>query len=629
MRKLTKVQLLGIIFIILLVLGLLATLYLVKMPQEIRKKAAAPAGSQKIGVIVVPDKTTLALNGTTNVKVYLKNISTSSQLVRVAGVDLSLSNTNLTIANINCNSTLFPNSVAKDVVGNIIYLSCYGKTPLANLPSPTPIPISPGSQVILGSFDVNGINTGSTVINVIRTSVPEATTSVDMADNGTGVTFTVSGGLGAGPTITPTVTPTVTLTQKIAVIVDVPDKPDRKLTVGETVHVKVYLKNISATSQLVRVAGVDLTLTNLTASNATCNTTFFPNSNPSNDADKIVGNSIYFTCYGKTPLSVPTPTPLPPTPTPIPIASGSQVLFASFDVRAVSAGVTTKIIVIRTAVPDAVTSVDMADNGTGVTFTVSGGLGSGTTVTPTPFGSGESIDIGTKQDLTINIGGGGPLPTIDPNTPQIKFKIALESDKKPEIKVRLKVTDLALMLSHPPTADDFDSCTQTQAGEYVYHDIPMVYGGSDVDINGVNYQVYQLKSGAAFQIGTDQNAISADGWLPLVGTTGNTIYSLSLKGEKHRSMKMIEKMFLNSGQPLGQEFNWVNQPLEPGDLPDPNNSLSQDCTVNSIDIALIESRIAATDNDSLTVADVNYDEVVNGNDVAKVAHTLSTKPDDE
>jgi len=478
MGKLTKVQILGIIFIILLVLGLLAAVNLVKTPQEIRKKAAAPAGSQKIAVIVVPDKTNLALNETTNVKVYLKNISATSQLVRVAGVDLSLNNSNLTL------------------------------------------------------------------------------------------------------------------------------------------------------------------------SNAKCNSVFFPNSNPSNDTDKIVGNSIYFTCFGKTPLGVPTPTPLPPTPTLVPIAPASQILFASFSVKAVSgSGSTTRINVVRTDVPEASSSDDMADNGTGVDIKIGaiGGMGvndtptptptTGLTITPTPTGgssgSDEMIDVGTKQDLTINIGGGGPLPTVDPNVPQIKFKVALQADKKPEIKVRLKVVDLQLLLSHPPPADDFDSCTQTQVGEYVYSDIPMIYGGSDEEIDGINYQVYQLKSGAAFKTGTDQYAISADGWLPLVGTTGNTIYSLSLKGEKHRSMKMVEKMILNRGQPAGQEFNWVSQPLEPGDLPDPNNGSLQDCTVNSIDLSLIEERIGSTDTTNLEVGDVNYDEVINGNDISKVAHTLSTKPDDE
>lgn len=466
MGKLTKVQILGIIFIILLVLGLLAAVNLVKTPQEIRKKAAAPAGSQKIAVIVVPDKSNIALNETTSVKVYLKNISATSQLVRVAGVDLTLNNSNLSL------------------------------------------------------------------------------------------------------------------------------------------------------------------------SNAKCNSVFFPNSNPSNDADKIVGNSIYLTCYGKTPLSVPTPTPPPPTPTLVPIAPASQILFASFNVKAVSGnGSTTRINVVRTDVPEASSSDDMADEGTGVDIKIGsiGGMGINNSPTPTGglSGSDEMIDVGTKQDLTINIGGGGPLPTVDPSVPQIKFKVALQADKKPEIKVRLKAVDLQLVLSHPPPADDFDSCTQTQVGEYVYSDIPMIYGGSDEEIDGINYQVYQLKSGAEFQAGTDQYAISAEGWLPLVGTTDNKIYSLSLKGEKHRSMKMVEKIVLNSGQPSGQEFSWVSQPLEPGDLPDPNNSSHQDCTVNSIDLSLIEERIGSTDATNLEVGDVNYDEVINGNDISKVAHTLSTKPDDE
>ena len=65
------------------------------------------------------------------------------------------------------------------------------------------------------------------------------------------------------------------------------------------------------------------------------------------------------------------------------------------------------------------------------------------------------------------------------------------------------------------------------------------------------------------------------------------------------------------------------------DLPDPNNNLTLDCTINSIDLSLIESRIGFTDISSLNIADVNYDSIVNGNDIAKVVNTLSIKPDDD
>ena len=73
----------------------------------------------------------------------------------------------------------------------------------------------------------------------------------------------------------------------------------------------------------------------------------------------------------------------------------------------------------------------------------------------------------------------------------------------------------------------------------------------------------------------------------------------------------------------------VNNPLEPGDLPNPNDNLLQDCTVNSVDISLMVSRIGSTGGADLQVADVNFDGSVNGNDISKVVNTLSTKPDDD
>jgi hypothetical protein len=57
--------------------------------------------------------------------------------------------------------------------------------------------------------------------------------------------------------------------------------------------------------------------------------------------------------------------------------------------------------------------------------------------------------------------------------------------------------------------------------------------------------------------------------------------------------------------------------------------MSQDCTVNSVDLSMLISRIGSIDAGNLAVADVNFDGIVNGNDVSKVVNTLSTKPDDD
>jgi hypothetical protein len=124
-------------------------------------------------------------------------------------------------------------------------------------------------------------------------------------------------------------------------------------------------------------------------------------------------------------------------------------------------------------------------------------------------------------------------------------------------------------------------------------------------------------------------SVSADGWITLGGMSAGKYYSFILKAEKTRGELVVEHIQLTTGTPANQDFDWTATPLEPGDLPDPNKSEKQDCAVNVVDLSLITSRIGATGSDELKIADVNYDSVVNGNDVSKVVNTLSTKPDDD
>ena len=124
--------------------------------------------------------------------------------------------------------------------------------------------------------------------------------------------------------------------------------------------------------------------------------------------------------------------------------------------------------------------------------------------------------------------------------------------------------------------------------------------------------------------------VSVDGWVSLDGVIPGRYYTLLLKGPKTRSVKVAEHVLLQPNQNTEiQDFDWTSKPIDPGDLPDPNNGLKQDCTVNSIDLSLITSRLGAMDGDNLNIGDVNYDGIINGNDVSKVVNTLSTKPDDD
>lgn len=223
-----------------------------------------------------------------------------------------------------------------------------------------------------------------------------------------------------------------------------------------------------------------------------------------------------------------------------------------------------------------------------------------------------SIAIGTKQSLTINIGGGA-----DPNNVHVRFGVKLETAQtKPEIMVRLKAVDLSVS----PTPVPSDACQTPGAGQYFYKDIPMVADSSDT---------YYPKPNAAFSDIYGTTLITSDGWVPLRDLTPSKSYALFVKGPKHRDIKTIDNVTLRSAKAESQNFDWTTKLLEAGDLPDPNHNSLQDCVVNSIDLSLVVDRIGKTDEGALKVADVNYDLVVNANDVAKVVNTLKENDGDD
>ena len=266
---------------------------------------------------------------------------------------------------------------------------------------------------------------------------------------------------------------------------------------------------------------------------------------------------------------------------------------------------------------------------------------------PTPPGGGSgndyTIQIATRGVLEFTINeAGAPSSTVQPGvsnspipgvsntptprislpsgeTPQIQFKIVFESlQQTPELEVRVKATDLIAAITPGPGQQD--SCQQPGHAEIFYENVQMI-----PDASGV----YSIKPNTPFTAGAAQYTTTGDGWLPLAGTTAGKAYAFSVKGPRHRSQRMEDTVQLRSGKDNSHVFNWTNIPIAPGDLPDPGAAGRQDCTVNALDLARIEGLLATTDAASLAIADVNYDGVINGNDISKVVNTLSTKPDDD
>ena len=239
------------------------------------------------------------------------------------------------------------------------------------------------------------------------------------------------------------------------------------------------------------------------------------------------------------------------------------------------------------------------------------------------------VPIGTKQSLTINIGGGDDEPTVGPNTPQVKFTAKLfGTETNPEIKVRLKVTDLIAVVTPAPVADDFNACQNPKVGEFFVDGLTLT-----ADSNG---GYYSPKAGSAYSIrrgdGDDiTGTVSSDGWVALHGVAKGKRYSLILKGPKHVALLMEENVALVEGKPNAQNFAWISKPLPPGDVPDPSEDNLQNCVVNAADVSLVKNRTSDQDPtaEDLMVADLNYDDIVNAIDVGLLTNTLSTRGDDD
>lgn len=234
------------------------------------------------------------------------------------------------------------------------------------------------------------------------------------------------------------------------------------------------------------------------------------------------------------------------------------------------------------------------------------------TVTP-PFNTDDYlISIGTKDSLTINIGAGEFM--------YINFKTKLAHvENTPDLILRMRVKDELAFTQNPPSTTD--TCQTPGTGSRDFY-IPV-----KADESGA----YSPSSSTSVTApsGITLATVELDGWVRLPGLNKDKFYTITLKGPKTRGTKMIEHLKLEGDKPASQDFDWTGNPLFPGDLPDPNNTNRQDCTVNSIDLSLMVDRQGNTDGAALDIADVTYDGVVNGNDISKVVNTLSTKPDDD
>lgn len=225
------------------------------------------------------------------------------------------------------------------------------------------------------------------------------------------------------------------------------------------------------------------------------------------------------------------------------------------------------------------------------------------------------IDVGDKQSLVLNIG-----PAI---APQLKFKAKLAGVRSyPDMYLRLRVKDeLAFMDRQNDASASASSCNNAVAPDRDFY-IPV-----KANTEGIYSPVQQITS--PVPSGAQVAQVSADGWVMVDGVVPGRYYTLYLKGPKTRKSKMLEHFLLQPNQISTQDYDWTGKPLDPGDLPDPSEG--QDCTINSKDWSLLQSRIGSTTTDAaaLSVADVDYSGLVNAGDSVALLETLKLRPDDD
>lgn len=156
----------------------------------------------------------------------------------------------------------------------------------------------------------------------------------------------------------------------------------------------------------------------------------------------------------------------------------------------------------------------------------------------------------------------------------------------------------------------------------------IVSQGLDIPIvmRAVNSATGETRDTTVTVSANNQGIYQASGKIVLPDFSTNARYNLLVKGPKHLRRRMESRVGLN---PTANTFDWTAKPLEPGDLPNPNQGGVQDGVVNALDASLLLERIDKTDSDSLKVADLNYDGVVNLNDFSLLIATLSSKTEDD
>jgi len=137
-----------------------------------------------------------------------------------------------------------------------------------------------------------------------------------------------------------------------------------------------------------------------------------------------------------------------------------------------------------------------------------------------------------------------------------------------------------------------------------------------VDLTVRNIQTGQERKYLDVLVLPDEQGIFS-GSITLSGAASAEEFEFIVKGPKH-----LAKKFLG-----GEDFSLI--PLLAGDLPNPNDKNHQDGVADSVDFSLVKSRLGQIDKKSLSIADVNFDLIIDQTDLDLVFEAVTGQLSDE
>jgi len=201
--------------------------------------------------------------------------------------------------------------------------------------------------------------------------------------------------------------------------------------------------------------------------------------------------------------------------------------------------------------------------------------------------------------------------------------------------------DLDVYTACTNTCRTIFTVTQPGAGSPVL-DFKIKFQGVDSEKEDQKVKVIVKKEGMLVKSFTDVS-VSADedglysGSATLTDVPAGDGYAILVKGPKHLAKKFCVNrptarcvgngsITLTTGV---NTYDFSTQDLPAGDLPNPANNMQQDGVVNSVDYSLWHSRIYREDTDSLVVADLDFNGIVNSADWGLMRITLETRYEED